>query len=136
MRSYIITLLFVIQIPLTLPAQPQESTSQSHLNNGTLDIQSTLDRLGAKMEKGMTLKQLKDYSRHFDSIDRNIDGRHSKQEYIENGNYLTPMARRGIFNAADNNRDGFVSKAEYILNRIITDEAKSIIQKWMKTEMG
>jgi Ca2+-binding EF-hand superfamily protein len=41
---------------------------------------------------------------------------------------MTPQARAGIFRAADGNADGVVTKAEYILNRIITDEAKAIVQ--------
>jgi len=41
---------------------------------------------------------------------------------------MTPQARAGIFRAADGNADGVVTKAEYVLNRIITDEAKAIVQ--------
>ena len=95
---------------------------------GDLPVTEILKRLGAEMEAGVTPARLAEYSRHFDRVDFDSDGRHSKTEYIEKGTYLTPMARRGIFNAADSNGDGVVTKAEYTLNRIITDEAKGIIQ--------
>jgi Ca2+-binding EF-hand superfamily protein len=61
-------------------------------------------------------------------MDQDRDGRHSKVEFIEKGNYLNPQSRRGIFNAADRDRNGVVTRAEYILNRIITDEGKAIVQ--------
>lgn len=87
-----------------------------------------LRQLGAMQEKGVTEEQLKGYARQFGFLDADRDGAHSKDEYIENGRYLTPQARRAIFAAADSDQDGVVTKAEYTLNRIITDEAKSIIQ--------
>ncbi|MGB2861804.1 MAG: hypothetical protein WBC05_00635, partial [Sedimentisphaerales bacterium] len=52
------------------------------------------------------------------------------------GGYMTPQARAGIFRAADGNADGVVTKAEYILNRIITDEAKAIVQGMDDDEDG
>jgi Ca2+-binding EF-hand superfamily protein len=109
------------------------SLALSCLNSASLKISGTrvatvLKQLGAEMEQGVTLGQIEGYSRHFDFADRDRDGRHSKEEYIENGRYLTPQSRRGIFNASDNDGDGFVTRVEYILNRIITDEAKGIVQ--------
>ena len=98
------------------------------LKIGGTKVATVLKQLGAEMEQGVTLGQIEGYSRHFDFADRDRDGRHSKEEYIDNGRYLTPQSRRGIFNASDNNGDGFVTKPEYILNRIITDEAKGIVQ--------
>lgn len=95
---------------------------------GDTPVSVILERLGAKLEAGLTPRQRVDYSRVFRLVDRDGDLRHSKQEYIENGNYLTPQSRRGIFNAADSDEDGFVTQAEYILNRVITDEAKAIVQ--------
>jgi len=95
---------------------------------GGHDVLDIFVMLGAKREKGVADEELADYSRIFDRIDADHDGKHSKTEYIENGGYMSPMARRGIFNAADSNADGFVTRVEYVLNRIITDEAKSIIQ--------
>ncbi|MFP6666758.1 MAG: hypothetical protein VB876_05570 [Pirellulales bacterium] len=108
--------------------QPSANNRDGRSKIGGIDVATVLQRLGAKMEQGATLRQLNDYSRHFSLVDRNRDGRHSKVEFIDNGNYLTPRARRGIFNAADNDSDGFVTKAEYVLNRVITDEAKRIVQ--------
>ncbi len=95
---------------------------------GGAKASSVLEKLGARMERGVTAEKRADYGRHFSLIDKDGDGRHSKVEYIEKGNYLTPQARRGIFNAADADGNGFVTKAEYILNRIITDEGKAIMQ--------
>lgn len=88
-----------------------------------------LKQLGAQMEEGVTAKQLLSYEQHFDRVDADNDGRHSREEYIVNGQYMTRESRQGIFRAADGNGDGFVTRAEYALNRIITDEAKEIIQR-------
>ena len=71
---------------------------------------------------------MRGYSKNFDRSDADRDGRHSRAEYIENGRYMNPRARRGIFGAADNNADGFVTRVEYVLNRIITGEAKGLVQ--------
>ena len=49
---------------------------------------------------------------------------------------MTPQARAGIFNASDENHDGVVTRSEYVLNRIITDEGKSIIQAMDKNKNG
>ena len=80
------------------------------------------------METGVGLKAIESYSRVFGFTDKANDGTPSKVEYVDNGNYLNKQSRAGIFNASDNDRDGFVSRAEYVLNRIITDEAKAIVQ--------
>ncbi len=93
------------------------------------DILEVFGLLGVKREAGATDKALIAYARHFDRLDANGDGKHSKKEYVDNGVHMNPQARRGIFGAADNNADGFVTRAEYVLNRIITDEAKSIVQR-------
>ncbi|MBT3636382.1 MAG: hypothetical protein HN531_05545 [Opitutae bacterium] len=93
-----------------------------------LKLGTPLDPLGAKMEAGVGPREIESYSRFFDFTDKDKDGKHSKVEYVDNGNYLNPQSRAGIFNASDNDRDGFVSRAEYVLNRIITDEAKAIVQ--------
>ncbi len=97
-------------------------------NVGDVPVGEILKQLGAKMEGGVSSEQLDGYSRHFDRVDLDRDGLHSKVEYIEKAKYMTPQARRGIFGAADNDGDGSVSKSEYILNRIITDEGKTIMQ--------
>jgi Ca2+-binding EF-hand superfamily protein len=88
-----------------------------------------LKQLGAQMEAGATAQQLLSYEQHFDRVDADHDGRHSREEFIVNGQYMTRESRQGIFRAADSNGDGFVTRAEYALNRIITDEAKEIIQR-------
>ena len=103
----------------------QESTD---MKIGGVDVATILERLGAKLENGISTEDMAGYDRHFGLVDSNENGRHSKVEYIDNGTYLTPGARRGIFNAADSDKDGFVTKAEYVLNRIITDEAKALVQ--------
>ncbi len=95
---------------------------------GGIGVGEILERLGAKMEGAVTLEHLAEYAGHFDRIDLDGDGRHSAEEFIDKGTYMTVKARRGIFGAADVDRDGSVSKAEYQLNRIITDEGKAIMQ--------
>ena len=49
---------------------------------------------------------------------------------------MTPQSRRGIFNAADNDGNGFVTEPEYVLNRVITDEAKWIMQQMDENRNG
>ncbi len=102
----------------------------------SFDGADLLERLGARYELGASTATLDLYDRQFRSIDRDGDGRHSQVEYIENGAYLTAQARRGIFMAADADRDGTVSRAEYILNRLITDEAKALLQRMDDNEDG
>jgi len=77
----------------------------------------------------LTDRQWSSYRRVFGFLDADRDGRHSKQEYIENGVHMNRQSRQGIFQASDSNRDGYVSEFEYVLNRIITDEAKEIFYK-------
>ncbi len=108
-------------------AQPASKGNTSTELGGVL-VADILQQLGAKLERGTTTKLLDEYSHHFDRTDLNRDAKHTKTEYIDKGRYLTPQARAGIFRAADGNSDGFVTKAEYVLNRIITDEAKAIVQ--------
>ena len=93
------------------------------------NVLEILDMLGAERESGVGDDELMGYSRNFDRSDADRDGRHSKTEYVDNGPYMNPRVRRGIFGAADNNGDGFVTRVEYVLNRVITDEAKSIVQR-------
>ncbi|MCH1502424.1 MAG: hypothetical protein L7V86_02470 [Verrucomicrobiales bacterium] len=95
---------------------------------GGLEVVAILEMLGAKQEDGVSAEQRRTYGKHFGFVDLNGDGLHSAEEFIEKGNYLTPQARRGIFTAADADQDGLVTEAEYVLNRIITDEAKALMQ--------
>jgi Ca2+-binding EF-hand superfamily protein len=85
-----------------------------------------LAMLGAKGQDGASESQRIAYRRVFGFIDTNGDGQHSKKEFVDDGRYLTPRARQGIFQAADANGDGIVSQKEYVENRTITDEAKAI----------
>jgi len=102
-------------------------------NHPAIDI---LRRLGATLETEISITELNGYLNSFDRTDPNRDGFHSKEEYIEQGRYMTPQARAGIFRAADGNSDGVVSRSEYVLNRIITDEGKSIIQRMDDNQNG
>lgn len=104
------------------------SSISPQLTVGTTPVADILKQLGARQETTVTVAQLQRYEGQFDFVDQNHDGRHSKSEYIDKANYMSPEARRGIFGAADSTGDGYVTKAEYILNRIITDESKSIMQ--------
>jgi Ca2+-binding EF-hand superfamily protein len=109
-------------------AQPPSPTRSAPLMVGRVPVADILQRLGAKLEQRSEAKELDAYSSHFDRMDTNRDGKHTKAEYVERGGYMTPQARAGIFRAADGNADGVVTRAEYVLNRIITDEAKAIVQ--------
>ena len=88
--------------------------------------QQILTLFGFKGVKGATKSRAESYRRTFGFTDANRDGKHSRKEYVENGRYMTPQARAGIFQASDSNKDDFVSEDEYVENRIITDEAKEI----------
>jgi Ca2+-binding EF-hand superfamily protein len=96
---------------------------------GGQDIAKILTMLGAKCEAGASDKQVAAYASHFDRSDPNHDGKHTRAEYVDGGTFMNPRARAGIFGATDNNADGVATRAEYVLNRIITDEAKGIVQK-------
>jgi len=109
-------------------AQPSSPARGATTKVGNVPVDNVLQRLGAKLEGGITAKELDGYSSHFDRTDPDRDGKHTRAEYVDKGNYMTPQARAGIFRAADGNADGVVTKAEYVLNRIITDEAKAIVQ--------
>ena len=115
---------WAMALPIVLGAEANgESRPTPFVDGG-----SVLKRLGAKMGEGVSARDLANYGVHFESVDRDGDGKHSPTEFIDQGFYLTPIARRGIFRAADTDSDGFVTRSEYILNRIITDEAKAIVQ--------
>jgi len=112
----------------TIYAQSDLSTSKEPLKVGGVAVDDVLQRLGAKQEDAVEAEELDAYSRHFDQTDFNRDGRHSREEYVDKGSFLTPQARAGIFRAADGNADGIVTRDEYVLNRVITDEAKTIVR--------
>ena len=108
-------------------AATQTVQNNETIKIGKLPVDSILEQLGAKQENGISKETFDHYSDHYDRVDSNKDGYHSKDEYVENAGYKTRQSRAGIFGAADNDRDGKVSKNEYILNRIITDEAKALV---------
>ena len=64
---------------------------------GAMPVAEILQRLGARQEDGLTDEQHHRYAQQFGGVDRNKDGRHSKEEYVENGRYMTLQARQGIF---------------------------------------
>ncbi|MBT3199456.1 MAG: hypothetical protein HN350_06025 [Phycisphaerales bacterium] len=96
---------------------------------GGYDIADILKMLGAKRQAGASDDQLRAYVNHFNRSDPNHDGKQTRDEYVNKGKYMNPRARAGIFGATDNNADDVATQTEYVLNRIITDEAKSIVQK-------
>jgi len=49
-----------------------------------------LRRLGATLETEISISELNGYLNSFDRTDPNRDGFHSKEEYIEQGRYMTP----------------------------------------------
>lgn len=109
-------------------AQPPSPARPVATQIGRVPVSDVLQRLGAGLEGGSTSEELEGYSSHFDRTDPDKDGKHTRAEYVEKGGYMTPQARAGIFRAADGNADGVVTRAEYVLNRIITDQAKAIVQ--------
>ena len=119
---------FSVVVTRTVDAQPPSRAGNVPKKVGGEAVGDILRRLGAKLVREVTAKELDDYENHFNRTDPNRDGKHTKEEYVDNGGYMTPQARAGIFRAADGNADGIVTRAEYVLNRIITDEAKVIVQ--------
>ena len=117
-------------------AQPVSAPAATVTLIGDVPAAEILARLGAKFEAGTSLKLLDEYANHFDRTDPNRDGKHTQQEYVERGRYMTAQARAGIFRAADENNDAVVTRSEYVLNRIITDEAKGIIQGMNDSRSG
>ena len=115
---------------------PSSPTQPDFAKFGNASVADVLQRLGARLELGSTAGDLENYSIHFDRTDSNGDGKHSREEFVEKGTYMTPVARDGIFRAADENVDGVVTRAEYVLNRIVTDEAKAIVQEMDDNEDG
>lgn len=114
---------------LTVAAGPPSSPpARVPLQVRGVAVTDILARLGARLEHGVSGAELRAYAVQFDRTDLNGDGNHSRTEYVDGGRYLTPQARSGIFRAADGNRDGVVTRSEYILNRIITDEAKELLE--------
>ena len=63
--------------------------------------QQILTLFGFKGVKGVSESQRASYRRTFGFTDTNRDGKHSRKEYVENGRYMTPQARAGIFQASD-----------------------------------
>ena len=94
---------------------PLGLTTKTILNHSTKEI---LKLLGAKGVPGAKKNEIQNYRRLFGFTDRDKDGKHSKTEYVDNGRYLTPESRAGIFNASDSNKDGFVSEKEYIATQM------------------
>ena len=104
--------------------EPKEDKGEVIINGHS--PQQVLALFGFKGVKGVTKTREASYRRTFGFTDTNRDGKHSREEYVENGRYMTPQARAGIFQASDSNGDDVVSEDEYVENRIITDEAKEI----------
>jgi hypothetical protein len=77
---------------------------------GGRDVLEVLAMLGARREAGATDKQLASYVRHFNTTDADRDGAHSRKEYVEDGRFMSPRARAGIFRAADSNADDVVTR--------------------------
>ena len=105
---------------------PKEDKGEVIINGHS--PQQVLALFGFKGVKGVTKTREASYRRTFGFTDTNRDGKHSREEYVENGRYMTPQARAGIFQASDSNKDDVVSEDEYVENRIITDEAKEIFK--------
>jgi Ca2+-binding EF-hand superfamily protein len=88
------------------------------------------------MENSASPEALASYEAIFKRLDTNSNGWLSTMEFVEDGKYLTRQARQAIFRASDSDRSGSVSKGEYIVNRVITEEAKEILQNMNKDGRG
>ena len=120
-----------------LQLKPELDTSHTKaILVGDTPAHEIVQRLGARMEHGIPASELDHFALQFNREDRNRDGLHTRQEYIETGRYLTPKSRADIFQAADGNSDGVVTRDEYTMNRIITDEAKIVVQRMDDDEDG
>ena len=96
---------------------------------GDLGSGDILKHMGAKGRDAGTAEEIATYQKLFNRLDQEQDGRLSREEYVDNGTYLNPRSRAGIFRASDADVDGLVSREEYVENRRITDEAKAIMAK-------
>ena len=103
---------------VTCLAQEPEPPARPSQQIGGIAVTDILTRLGARLEHAASDGDLRGYRVQFDRTDVNGDGKHSRSEYVDQGRYLTPQARAGIFRAADANQDGLVSRAEYTLSLI------------------
>jgi len=92
--------------------------------------------LGAKGLAGMTQEEQRSYTRVFGFMDADGDGKVTRDQYVNDGRYMTPQARRGIFGATDRDGDGAMTKEEYVANRAITDEAKRIVGAFDRDKDG
>jgi len=115
--------------PKARPKPQPRKCPADKITIGGHDIAEILKMLGAKRDIGVSDEQVRSYASHFDRSDPNRDGKQTRAEYVDGGTFMTPQARAGIFGATDNNADGVATRAEYVLNRIITDEAKEIVQR-------
>jgi beta-glucanase (GH16 family) len=105
---------------------------QDVLSSGRLMIGA----LGAKGLAGMTEEEENSYTRVFSFMDTDRDGKVTRAQYVNDGRYMTPQARSGIFGATDRNKDDVMTKQEYVANRAITDEAKRIVGAFDRDKDG
>ena len=90
------------------------------------DPQYILRAMGGQGAAGCSSHQIESYRGIYARLDTNGDGQLTRQEFVEDGVYMTPEARAGMFRAMDRDWDDVVTEREYVENRIITDEAKEI----------
>ena len=80
----------------TVCGQPSSTARNVPTKVGSVPVAEVLQRLGAKLEEGASSDLLENYINHFDRTDPNRDGKHTREEYVEKGRYMTPQARAGI----------------------------------------
>ncbi len=120
------SILLACILPLLTLAQPKEAKPKVLIGGKT--PREVLIEFKFQGFLALNDRHWQSYRWIFSRTDVNGDGRHSQEEYIVNGRYMTEQSRRGIFQASDHDKDGYVSAFEYFENRMITDEAKLIFE--------
>ena len=100
-KSYYWLLCSVIFSVVAAARADDQPRSRSELVRvGDTPVGHVVHQLGAKLETGTSTKERDDEpGPHFDRMDPNRDGKHTREEYIEKGGYMTPQAGQGHFSS-------------------------------------
>ena len=93
------SILLACILPLLTLAQPKEAKPKVLIGGKT--PREVLIEFKFQGFLALNDRHWQSYRWIFSRTDANGDGRHSKEEYIVNGRYMTEQSRRGIFQASD-----------------------------------